>query len=270
MSIGWIQVQPFYMKSFQSDWAVKLIIWARAATRTSTARIWPLRRAELHLQQYLVVVMNLAPGMWCHPAPLALGMPSPWVSSFSQLSVPAGYFLAFILILGNMNEVNQAGMQWSHTHTDRIPIKWGREIIIDLLPTPSSTFLFFLCLLLPFLCDTLGLNRRVELCCVGVVRSVSHTHTFRGKRPHAVSLKTLTVWAVNQTPLLPYAERKVWHHPHENYFLSDRPKHSFISSTSSLHRGKHAGPASIAVATEIRQFNAVYKAYSESFRKNKE
>jgi len=35
-------------------------------------------------------------------------------------------------------------------------------------------------------------------------------------------------------------------------------------------RDKHAEPASIAVATEIHQFNAVYKAYSESFRKNKE
>lgn len=219
-----------YMKSFQSDWAIKLIIWAHAATHTSTVHIWPLRRAEV--QQYLVVIMNLAPGMWCHPAPLALGMPSPWVSSFSQLSVSAGYFLAFILILGNMNEGNQAGMQWSHTHTDRIPIKWGREIIIDLLPTPSSTFLFFLCLLLPFLCNTLGLNRRVELCCVGVVRSVSHTHTFRGKRPHAVSLKTLTVWAVNQTPLLPYAERKVWHHPavptHENISYRTGPNTLYI------------------------------------------
>lgn len=64
----------------------------------------------------------------------------------------------------------------------------------------------------PFLCDTLGLNRSLELCCVGVVRSVSHTHTFRGNRPHAVSLKTLTVCAVNQTLLCPYAERKVWHH----------------------------------------------------------
>ncbi len=64
---------------------------------------------------------------------------------------PSRIFLAFILILGNMNEGNQAGMQWSQTHTDRIPIKRGLEIIIDLLPTPSSSFLFLLCPLLPFL-----------------------------------------------------------------------------------------------------------------------
>lgn len=216
--------------------------------------------------------------MWCHPAPLTLGMPSPWVSSFSPLSVSAGYFLAFILILGNMNEGNQAGMQWSHTHTDRIPIKWGREIIIDLLPTPSSTFLFFLCPLLPFLCDTLGLNRSLELCCVGVVRSVSHTHTFRGNRPHAVSLKTLTVCAVNQTLLCPYAERKVWHHltaqTHANipYCMLTGPAQTLVYIkhfiTSIVINTRHQPPS----LSPERFVNLILftRRTVKSFRKNKE
>jgi len=82
-----------------------------------------------------------------------------------------------------------------------------------------------------------------------------------------VSLKTRTVWAVNQTPLLPYAERKVWHHP-ARYQLANAKL--FIIGPAQTLAYIERDVASIAVATEIRQFNAVYKAYSESFRKNKE
>lgn len=114
---------------------------------------------------------------------------------------PSRIFLAFILISGNMNEGNQAGMQWSQTHTDRIPIKRGLEIIIDLLPTPSSTFLFLLCPLLPFLRHTVGLNRSAaHWSCAFNARA----HTLEGSVPCGVP-ENLTVCAVNQT-------RKVWHH----------------------------------------------------------
>lgn len=172
---------------------------------------------------------------------------------------PSRIFLAFILILGNMNEGNQAGMQWSQTHTDRIPIKRGLEIIIDLLPTPSSTFLFFLCPLLPFLRHTVGLNRSaVHWSCAF---SRARTHTFRGKRPHAVSLKTLTVCAVNQTPSALRSTRML----NVRYDITSRDKRTLISNASTR---KRAPPLSVAVAREIRQFDAVYKAlYSERIKR---